>query len=143
MNTKLELSDKDIENIVQRSFQYVAMFNVNNKFALTQGGWNTVKADTQLKDHTLTDIARPNNDTLYIGCMLDLRKEPVIIDMPKFDTKYASLMVTAYDHYVNIPMATRLGRFPKTGENALLFGPDGRLQRRTGGGRRSYFRNQR
>jgi hypothetical protein len=89
------------------------MYNVNNKFALSQGGWNTVKADTQLKDHTLTDIARPNNDTLYIGCMLDLRVDPVIINMPSFDSKYVSLMVTAYDHYVNVPMATRLGDFQR------------------------------
>jgi hypothetical protein len=113
MTPQLELNDKDIENIVRRSYQYVAMYNVNNKFALSQGGWNTVKADTQLKDHTMTDIARPNNDTLYIGCMLDLRKDPVIVNMPAFDSKYASLMVTAYDHYVNIPMATRLGDFQK------------------------------
>ena len=108
-----QLSTQEIENIVRRSYQYVAMFNVNNKFALAQGGWNTVKADTQLKDHTLTDIARPNNDTLYIGCMLDLRKDAIILDMPAFDSKYVSLMVTAYDHYVNIPMATRVGDFQK------------------------------
>ncbi len=113
MKPQTELSDKDIENIVRRSYQYVAMYNVNNKFALSQGGWNTVKADTQLKDHTLTDIARPNNDTLYIGCMLDLRKDPVIVSIPDFDSKYVSLMVTAYDHYVNVPMATRLGEFQK------------------------------
>ena len=113
METKLELDDKVIENIIRRSYQYVALYNVNNKFALTQGGWNTVKADTQLKDHTMTDIARPNNDTLYIGCMLELRKEPIILDIPAFDSKYVSLMVTAYDHYVNVPMATRLGDFQK------------------------------
>ncbi len=79
MNPRTELNVKDIKNIVRRSYQYVAMFNVNNKFALTQGGWNTVKADTQLKDHNIRDIARPNNDTLYIGCMLDLRKDAVIL----------------------------------------------------------------
>ncbi len=65
-----ELTDQEIENIVRRSYPYVAMYNVNNKFALKQGGWNTVVPDTQLKDHTMRDIARPNNDTLYIGCML-------------------------------------------------------------------------
>lgn len=113
MNPQPELNHKDIENIVRRSYQYVAMYNVNNKFALTQGGWNTVKVDTQLKDHTLTDIARPNNDTLYIGCMLDLRNDAVILTLPEFNSKYASLMVTGYDHYVNVPMATRLGDFQK------------------------------
>jgi hypothetical protein len=96
------------------------MYNVNNKFALKQGGWNTVDPDTQLKDHTLKEIARPNNDTLYIGCMLDLRKDPVILKMPAFDSKYASLMITGYDHYVNVPMASRLGDFKKP-EKMLLY----------------------
>jgi len=109
----VELSDDEIENIVRRSYQYVAMYNVNNKFAIKQGGWNTVDVDTELKDHTMREIARPNNDTLYISCMLDLRKDPVILEMPAFDSKYVSLMVTAYDHYVNVPMTTRLGDFKK------------------------------
>lgn len=113
MNSRQQLDDSIVENIVKRSYQYVAMYNVNNKFALKQGGWNTVAADTQLKDHTMRDIARPNNDSLYIGCMLDLRKDPVILDIPAIDSKYVSLMVTAYDHYVNIPLATRLGDFRK------------------------------
>ena len=114
------LSDAEVENLVKRSYQYVAMYNVNNKFAITQGGWNTVAANTELKDHTMRDIARPNNDSLYVGCMLDLRKDPVILDMPAFDSKYVSLMVTGYDHYVNIPMATREGDFGKP-EKMLFF----------------------
>jgi hypothetical protein len=112
--------NREIENLVRRSYQYVAMYNVNNKFAQKQGGWNTVDADTQLKDHTMREIARPNNDTLYIGCMLDLRKDPVILEMPAFDSKYVSLMITGYDHYVNVPMATRLGDFKKP-EKMLLY----------------------
>jgi len=108
-----QLTDDQVENIVRRSYQYVAMYNVNNKFALKQGGWNTIVADTKLKDHTMREIARPNNDTLYISCTLDLRKDPVILEMPAFDSKYVSLMITAYDHYVNIPMSTRQGDFRK------------------------------
>jgi len=104
-------SDEQVENIVRRSYQYVAMYNVNNKFAIKQGGYNTIDADTELKDHTMREIARPNNDTLYISCLLDLRKDPVILEIPAFDTNYASLMVTGYDHYVNIPLASRLGDF--------------------------------
>ena len=107
------LSDAEIENLVKRSYQYVAMYNVNNKFAMKQGGWNSIDADTQLKDHTMREIARPNNDTLYISALIDLRKEPVILEMPAFDSDYVSLMVTGYDHYVNVPMATRLGDFKK------------------------------
>ena len=107
------LSDADIYDLVRRSYPYVAMYNVNNKFAMKQGGWNTVDADTQLKDHTMREIARPNNDTLYISALLDLRKDPVILEMPAFDSDYVSLMVTGYDHHVNIPMATRFGDFGK------------------------------
>jgi hypothetical protein len=84
--TATELSDADLENLVKRSYQYVAMHNVNNKFALKQGGWNTCEADTKLKDHTMREIARPNNDSLYISCLLDLRKDPVILEMPGFDS---------------------------------------------------------
>ena len=109
----VDLSDDDVENLVKRSYQYVAMYNVNNKFALKHGGWNTVDADTRLKDHTMREIARPNNDTLYVSALLDLRKDAVILEMPAFDSDYVSLMVTGYDHYVNVPMATRLGDFRK------------------------------
>jgi hypothetical protein len=116
----IELTDEQIENIVLRSYQYVAMYNVNNKFAMGAGGWNRCTADTQLKDHTMQDIARPNNDTLYIGCVLDLRKEPAILDIPMFDSKYVSLMVTGYDHYVNIPLSVTKGDFKKP-EKVLFY----------------------
>jgi hypothetical protein len=74
-NESIKLSDEQVENIIRLSYQYVAMYNVNNKFAYVQGGWNTVVADTELKDHTMREIARPNNDTLYVACMLDLHKD--------------------------------------------------------------------
>jgi len=114
------LSDQPVDELVRRSYQYVAMYNVNNKFALKQGGWNTVVADTTLKDHTMTDIARPNNDTLYISALLDLRTEPIVLELPAFDSDYVSLMITGYDHYVNIPMSTRLGDFHQP-EKMLLY----------------------
>jgi len=115
----IKLSDAQIEDIVRRSYQYVAMYNVNNKLAmdpdnpLKTGGWNRLTAMTTLADHTLKVIARPNNDTLYIAAMLDLRNEPIILETPALDSKYVSLMVTGYDHYVTIPMSTRLGDFSK------------------------------
>jgi hypothetical protein len=114
------LSDEELENLVRRSYQYVAMYNVNNKFAMKQGGWNICLADTRLKDHTMREIARPNNDTLYASCLLDLRSEPMILEMPAFDSKYVSLMITGYDHYVNVPMSTGLGDFDEP-QTMLLF----------------------
>jgi hypothetical protein len=115
-----ELSDEQIKNIVRRSYQYVAMYNVNNKFAIAQGGWSTCVPDTKLKDHTMREIARPNNDTLYIFCMLDLRNDPVILDIPVFDSKYVSLMLTGYDHYVNVPLSVTKGDFEKA-EKVLFY----------------------
>ena len=114
------LTDEQVKEIVKRSYQYVAMYNVNNKFALKQGDWNTLQSDTKLKDHTMKDIARPNNDSFYSSALLDLRAEPIILYLPAFDSKYVSLMVTAYDHYVDVPKATRKGDF-KTPEKILFY----------------------
>jgi hypothetical protein len=61
----------------------------------------------------MQSIARPNNDTLYLAAMIDVRQEPMILEFPAFDSKYVSLMVTAYDHYVNIPMSSTRGDFGK------------------------------
>lgn len=107
------LSDTQVNDLVMRSYQYVSLYNVNNKAAEQAGGWNRVQADTKPKDHTFREIARPNNDVLYVRAVLDLRNEPVILDVPAFDSKYVSLMATAYDHYVNVPMTTRKGDFWK------------------------------
>ena len=113
----IELSDAEIENIIRHSYQFVAMYNVNNKAVfdtsnpMSVGGWNQIKANTTLADHTMQAIARPNNDTLYVTAGLDLRAEPVILEAPAFDSTYVSLMATGYNHYVNIPMSTRQGHF--------------------------------
>ena len=112
-----ELSDAELDNLVRRSYPYIAMFNVNNKMALDEtnplssGGYNKVKANTTLADHTVEAIARPNNDTLYTVAMIDVTEEPIVMKIPAFDSTYVSLMVTGYDHYVNIPMSTRQGDF--------------------------------
>ncbi len=54
----IKLSDQEVENLVRRSYQYVAMFNVIQKFALEPAsggmfmdGFNRPKASTALTDH--------------------------------------------------------------------------------------------
>jgi hypothetical protein len=93
---KGNLSDEQVENIVRRSYQYVAMYNVINKAAMQEEnpmmtGWNGTFAAKGLLDHTMQAIARPNNDTLYVTSVLDLRNEPVIISYPAFDSKFVCL----------------------------------------------------
>jgi len=111
-----ESSAEEIDNLVRRTYQYVAMFNVINKGAMmeenpTRTGWNGTFAATGLLDHTSKAIARPNNDTLYITTIMDLRSEPVIVSYPAFDSMYVSLEISAYDHYVDIPLSTTTGDF--------------------------------
>jgi len=116
----IELSDDQVENIVRRSYQYVAMFNVIQKFALDPAsgalfmdGLNRPKAATTLADHNLVSIPRPNNDTLYQGAVLDLRHDPVIVEYPAIDSKYVVLETSGYDHYAGVPLASSEGDFKK------------------------------
>ncbi len=117
--TTPKLDDAQMENIVRRSYQYIAMYNVISSFALDEnnpmstGGWNKTYVPTALADHTVKAIARPNNDTLYIITMLDLRGDPVVVHFPAFDSKFVSLETSAYDHYVDIPLSTTKGDFKK------------------------------
>jgi hypothetical protein len=113
-----KLTDNQIEQIVKRSYQYVAMYNVNQKMAfeeegVTTRGYNKGMRKTDLLDHTVQFIARPNNDVLYQLAMLDLTKTAIVFEMPAIDSKFVSLMATGYDHYVNIPMSTVKGDFKK------------------------------
>ena len=92
----VQLSDKEIDNIVRRSYQYVAMYNVINKSAMMKEnpmmtGWNGTFAAPALGDHRMQGIVRPNNDTLYVASTLDLRNEPVIVHYPAFDSKFVCL----------------------------------------------------
>jgi hypothetical protein len=113
------LDDAQMENLVRRSYQYVAMYNVNNNFAMQEAnpfstnGWNKLFVPTGLMDHTVTAIARPNNDTLYPNAMLDMRDDAIVIHFPAFDSKYVSLETSAYDHYVDVPLSTTKGDFKK------------------------------
>ena len=118
-NNPTGLNTENMRNIVRRSYQYIAMYNVINSFALDEynpmstGGWNKTYAMTALADHTVRAIARPNNDTLYVLTMLDLRGDPVVVHYPAFDSKFVSLETSAYDHYVDIPLSTTKGDFKK------------------------------
>ena len=121
------LSDAEMENLVRRSYQYVAMFNVNSKGALDESnpmsthGYNKVHSSTALLDHRIRVIARPNNDTLYTVGMVDVTKEPIVMKIPAFDSTYVSLMVTGYDHYVNIPVSTSMGADAFAKPTTILF----------------------
>jgi len=113
-------TDSQIKNLVERSYQYVAMFNVIQKFtfdessgAMFAGGFNKSIAATALADHHMTSIARPNNDTLYQLNTLDLRDDAMIIEFPAIDSKFAALQISGYSHYTGVPLTTTEGDFSK------------------------------
>lgn len=117
-----EPTDAEMKELVKRSYQYVALFNTLNNFVVSPknpfatGGWNKTFYPKGLMDASVQAIPRPNNDTLYVLSMLDLRKDPVVIQYPAFDSRFVSLETSALDHYCNIPLATSKGDFkqPKT-----------------------------
>ena len=114
-----DLSQDEVENVVRRSYQYVALYNTLLNFALNEknpfytGGWNKTYKAHGLMDASVRDIPRPNNDSLYIISMLDLRVEPMIVHYPAFGSRDVSLETSALDHYVDIPLATSKGDFKK------------------------------
>lgn len=115
----VKLDSSQVANIVNRSYQYVAMYNVINKFAMDESGpywskgWNKIyKATSPVNAETRT-IARPNNDTYYEVANLDLRNDAIVLEIPAFDSKYVSLETSAYDHYVDIPLSTTKGDYKK------------------------------
>ncbi|MFA0233506.1 DUF1254 domain-containing protein, partial [Vibrio sp. 10N.261.45.A7] len=88
--------------------------------AMGTGGWNQLSLNTSLFDATIKNIVRPNNDTLYQIAMLDLRDQPMILDIPAIDSSYVSLQTSAYDHYVNVPLSSVKGDYTKA-ETVLFY----------------------
>ena len=86
---------------------------MNDKNPFAAGGWNKTHYPKGLMDATVRGIPRPNNDTLYVLSLLDLRKDPVVIQYPAFNSRYVSLETSAFDHYCEIPLATSKGDFKK------------------------------
>jgi hypothetical protein len=116
---KPALTSAEMENLVRRSYQYVALFNTLNDFAVNaknpfaSGGWNKTHYPQGLMDASVRAIPRPNNDTLYVLSLMDLRKDAVVIQYPAFNSKFVSLETSALDHYCEIPLATSKGDFKK------------------------------
>jgi hypothetical protein len=113
------LTKEEAKNLVRYSYAHVALYNTLCNFALNPknpfytGGWNKTYVPKALTDHTVTTIAGPNNDTFYVITALDLRKEPVVISYPAFDSKFVSLETSAFDHYCGLPLSTTKGDFKK------------------------------
>ena len=119
---KKVLSYTQIRNIVMRSEQYVALYNLINKLALDEadalGGWNKIKTFMP-PTSDFNVIPRFDNDLLIQLALLDLRKEPIIVQYPAISARYVSLEISGFDHYCKVPLSTTKGDFKKP--TTLLF----------------------
>ena len=119
MTTPIDLSSAEAENLVRRSYQYVALYNtlfpwaLDDKSGFFSGGWNKTGRREKLVDASSRDVPRPNNDSLYVTSMMDLRADPMIVRYPVFSSRDVSLEISALDHYIDIPLATSKGDFKK------------------------------
>jgi hypothetical protein len=84
---------------------------------VASGGWNKTHYPEGLMDASVRAIPRPNNDTLYVLSLLDLRRDAVVISFPAFSSKFVSLETSAFDHYCDIPLATSKCDFKKPMKN--------------------------
>jgi uncharacterized membrane protein HdeD (DUF308 family) len=119
---KKVLSYAQIRNIVVRSEQYIALYNFINKLALDEadavGGWNQTKTFIPTSDFNAIPYF-DNDDLLIQLALLDLRKEPIIIQYPAISGRYVSLEISGFDHYCKVPLSTTKGDFKKA--TTLLF----------------------
>lgn len=70
---------------------------------IKENGENQWVHRRQLNDHTFAEFLRPNNDTLYSYCMVDLTKGPVVVEAPPIDTYWCIQFIAANSdtfHYV-------------------------------------------
>lgn len=122
-------SDQRLKELITYTYPYVATFNTLFNFSkpsengsISTGGWNKQYIPQKLADHNTTAIPRPNNDSLYLLSLLDLRAEPVIITYPVYDSDNVIMDVVALDHSIEIPLSTSQGDFKK--ETTVLYYSD-------------------
>ncbi len=113
------LSYSQIQNMVMRSEQYVALYSLINKLALDGGGWNRIKTFIPPTSDINSVIPRFDSDLLIQLALLDLRKEPIIVQYPAISSRYVSLEISGFDHYCKVPLSTTKGDFKKP--TTLLF----------------------
>jgi len=50
---------------------------------------NQLSSATQFPDDKFRDVVRPNNDTYYSSASLDLKSEPMVLQLPNTNGRYA------------------------------------------------------
>jgi len=84
------------------------------------GGFNAVHNETQLKGPDDTAVVSANNDTFYTSALMDLRAEPVVLEVPQVTDRYYSFMLVDmvtdnFDYVGTRATGTKAGTYAVTG----------------------------
>jgi hypothetical protein len=81
--------------------------------------WTKVSALSNVRN---SRTVMPNVNTLYASSWLDLRKEPILLDIPEFGSRYYSIgLQDAYMNYFSILGSRTIGGY---GGKFMICGPD-------------------
>ena len=93
-----KLTTQDIETITAEAYTYAFPMLMGYRFAFAtfltpglpsyRGPVNAIHGQAETLDHTFRDVVTPNADTPYSFALLDLRIEPVVIQVPPITDRY-------------------------------------------------------
>ena len=83
-------------------------------------GFNTIRSETRLYGPEDTAVVSANNDTLYSSALMDLRAEPVVLQVPAVTDRYYSFMLVDmvtdnFDYVGTRATGTKPGTYVVTG----------------------------
>ena len=75
----------------------------------------------QFPDHTFRKVVKPNNDTYYSTAWLDLKKQPIILEVPATNRYY---LLPLYDAWTNVFATPGTRTTGAKAQNFVIAGPD-------------------
>ncbi|OAV76228.1 hypothetical protein Barb7_00117 [Bacteroidales bacterium Barb7] len=88
-NTKVKLPNEEVISIVREAYVYAFPLVLTDATRLSYNGVDNVLAHAKgFPDHTFRNVVAPNNDTNYSSAFLQLKEEPVVIEIPDTDGRY-------------------------------------------------------
>ncbi|HSR31195.1 MAG TPA: DUF1254 domain-containing protein [Anaerolineae bacterium] len=93
-----KITQKEIKQIAEEAYIYAFPMLMGYRFAFAsflmpvlpsyRGPVNTLTGKAATLDHTFKDVITPNADTPYSMALLDLRAEPVVLQVPAITDRY-------------------------------------------------------
>jgi hypothetical protein len=97
-NIMTELTPQEIEKITEEAYTYAFPMLMGYRYAFAsflmpqlpsyRGPTNTLTGKAATLDHTFKEVVTPNADTPYSMALLDLRAEPMVLQVPAITDRY-------------------------------------------------------